>query len=81
MFGVHLPSRLKRPPAQRIKLPNPCLRKLGSQFAKDVSDATSLDELKKKIERQGMKFATLRPEAISADLAALYLSVKRSQSL
>jgi uncharacterized protein (DUF58 family) len=38
-------------------------------------------ELKKKIERQGMKFAVLRPESISADLAALYLSVKRSQAL
>jgi uncharacterized protein (DUF58 family) len=38
-------------------------------------------ELKKKIERQGMKFAILRPENISADLAALYLSIKRSQSL
>jgi uncharacterized protein (DUF58 family) len=38
-------------------------------------------ELKKKIERQGMKFAILRPESISADLAALYLSVKRSQAL
>ena len=41
----------------------------------------SLEELKKKIKRQGMKFATLRPESISADLAALYLSVKRSQAL
>jgi len=38
-------------------------------------------ELQKKIERQGMKFARLRPESISADLAALYLSVKRSQAL
>ncbi len=38
-------------------------------------------ELKKKLERQGLKFAILRPESISADLAALYLSVKRSQAL
>ena len=38
-------------------------------------------ELKKKLERQGLKFAILRPGRISADLAALYLSVKRSQSL
>jgi uncharacterized protein (DUF58 family) len=38
-------------------------------------------ELKKKIERQGLKFASLRPNNISADLAALYLSVKRSQAL
>jgi uncharacterized protein (DUF58 family) len=38
-------------------------------------------ELKKKIERQGLKFALLRPDRISADLAALYLSVKRSQAL
>ena len=38
-------------------------------------------ELKKKIERQGLKFALLRPQNISADLAALYLSVKRSQAL
>jgi uncharacterized protein (DUF58 family) len=38
-------------------------------------------ELKKKIERQGLKFANLRPENISADLATLYLSIKRSQSL
>ena len=38
-------------------------------------------ELKKKIERHGMKFATLRPDNISADLAALYLSIKRSQAL
>jgi uncharacterized protein (DUF58 family) len=38
-------------------------------------------ELKKKIERQGLKFAVLRPGSISADLAALYLSVKRSQAL
>jgi uncharacterized protein (DUF58 family) len=38
-------------------------------------------ELKKKLERQGVKFAILRPDRISADLAALYLSVKRSQAL
>ncbi len=38
-------------------------------------------ELKKKIERQGLKFALLRPGNISADLAAIYLSVKRSQAL
>ncbi len=38
-------------------------------------------ELKKKLERQGIKFAILRPDNISADLAALYLSVKRSQAL
>lgn len=38
-------------------------------------------ELKKKLERQGLKFALLRPKQISADLAALYLSVKRSQAL
>jgi uncharacterized protein (DUF58 family) len=38
-------------------------------------------ELKKKIERQGLKFATLRPDHISADLAALYLAIKRSQAL
>jgi uncharacterized protein (DUF58 family) len=38
-------------------------------------------ELKKKIERQGLKFATLRPENISSDLASLYLAVKRSQAL
>jgi uncharacterized protein (DUF58 family) len=38
-------------------------------------------ELKKKIERQGLKFALLRPDSISADLAALYLAVKRSQAL
>ncbi len=38
-------------------------------------------ELKKKIERRGVKFAVLRPGSISADVAALYLSVKRSQAL
>jgi uncharacterized protein (DUF58 family) len=38
-------------------------------------------ELKKKLERQGVKFAILRPDRISADLAALYLAVKRSQAL
>jgi uncharacterized protein (DUF58 family) len=38
-------------------------------------------ELKKKIERQGLKFALLRPDNISADVAALYLTVKRSQAL
>jgi uncharacterized protein (DUF58 family) len=38
-------------------------------------------ELKKKIERQGLKFALLRPDSISSDLAALYLTIKRSQAL
>jgi uncharacterized protein (DUF58 family) len=40
-----------------------------------------LTELKKKVERQGLRFALLRPEHIAADLAALYLAVKRSQTL
>jgi uncharacterized protein (DUF58 family) len=38
-------------------------------------------ELKKKIERQGLKFALLRPENLSADVANLYLQIKRSQAL
>jgi uncharacterized protein (DUF58 family) len=40
-----------------------------------------LTDLKKKVERQGLRFALLRPESVSADLTALYLSVKRSQAL
>ena len=38
-------------------------------------------ELKKKIERQGLRFAALRPGHISSDVATLYLAVKRSQAL
>jgi uncharacterized protein (DUF58 family) len=38
-------------------------------------------ELKKSVERKGVRFATLRPGQISADLATLYLQIKRSQAL
>jgi uncharacterized protein (DUF58 family) len=41
----------------------------------------SRQELKKSLERKGVKFANLRPNQISADLATLYLRIKRSQSL
>jgi len=38
-------------------------------------------ELKKSLERKGVRFAPLRHSQISADVAALYLQVKRSQAL